>query len=250
MCGRYTLIAEIDYLIEMFQLPPETTLEHDAPRYNQAPSDAQPGRPPVERRAPVVRRMDKQNRLDELIWRLIPRWSKGQFVRYNTINAKSETVAEKGMFKAPWSQSMRCLIPASGIIEWQTLPVGPKQPYHITLDDRECFAMGGVWEASTTASGNTVYSFAILTTAANDTFSDIHPRMPVIIAPDDYQRWLQTDPDDAATLCQPYTAQSMVASAISRGVNNPHANDARLLEPDTEPPQEQPPPTDPQETLF
>jgi len=231
MCGRYTLESDIEHLVAAFKLVPDQA--HGAhvslPRYNQAPTDLRPHAPPIVRRAPLVRLHEGQPHLEEMVGRRIPRWNHGEFARYNTINAKSETVDDSRMYQGPWRDSQRCLIPATGIVEWQAIPGRSKQAFHIQLTDHRLFAMAGLWEVSNRRNGHKEYSFTILTTEANAAFAPVHGRMPVIIDPTDYDEWLRGSPEQAAGLCRPYTTRAMQATAIGRGINNPSANAPDLL---------------------
>jgi putative SOS response-associated peptidase YedK len=278
MCGRYALDLSLQDLFSAFQFGPEVLEligpEPQLPFYNRAPSDVKPGRPPVVRSAPVIHQRIGHAALEEMTWRLIPRWSRGQFTSYSTINAKAETITESRMYQGPWFDQQRCLIPCTGVIEWQARDGKTKQPYHIGLANHEHsphdkaqpspFAMAGLWEASECRNGRIEYSFTILTTTPNECFAPLHHRMPVIIEPAQYQRWLETDARDAWQLCQP-SSLPMQAYPIGRGVNNPAADAPELLallDPNAEPPaatkktnkkqrgQSAPDPDDPRLPLF
>jgi putative SOS response-associated peptidase YedK len=264
MCGRYALDLSLQDLFSAFQFGPDLLdligPEPKLPFYNQAPSDIKPQRPPVVRQAPVIHLREGHPALELLTWRLIPRWSRGQFTSYSTINAKSETITESRMYQGPWFDNQRCLIPCTGVIEWQQREGRAKQPHQICVEDHQAssqdralpetasarsipFAMAGLWEASECRNGHTEYSFTILTTQPNDCFAPLHHRMPVIIPPTQYERWLHTNADDAWQLCQP-SSLPMRAYPIGRGVNNPAADGPELLalvDPNAEPS----PPTQP-----
>ena len=103
------------------------------------------------------------------------------------INARAETLTEKPSFRKAYQQR-RCLIPATGFFEWQTTETG-KQAYHIHQPDNALFAFAGLWE-HWEHQQETVYSCTIITTAANHKIAAVHDRMPFIITPDFYNRWL------------------------------------------------------------
>lgn len=240
MCGRYTLDVHLNALLAALKQVPEEIQcigEITLPRYNIAPTDVRPRHPPVIRTAPVLYLRDQQARLEALIWRLIPRWSHGQLTNYSTINAKQETITSSKMYQGPWLDGQRCLVPTTGVIEWQATGNGPKQPYLISLNAEQSkqtqssvFCMAGIWEASSHSNGRTEYSFSILTTTPNDSFLPIHDRMPVILAPEQYTDWLHTTPEHALAMCQPYP-KPMQVTAIGRAVNNPNASGPELLQP-------------------
>ena len=87
--------------------------------------------------------------------------------------------------------------------------------------------------------GNGLETFTIITTDANQLVAPLHNRMPVILAPNDYERWL--DHDDPTRppldLLRPFPAQQMIAWKVDKSVGNVRNDNPQLLEP--EPPQPQ-----------
>lgn len=121
-------------------------------------------------------------------WGLVPGWVKEIKPGKPLINARSETVLEKASFKAAMKHR-RCLVPADGFYEWMGEP-GRKQAFHIARPDGALFAFAGLAEQWMAPDGSEIESAAIITTAANETVGRIHNRMPAVIAPQDYARWL------------------------------------------------------------
>ena len=82
-------------------------------------------------------------------------------------------------------------------LEWKAIKgQKAKQPYAIAMKDGAPFRLAGIWESwKEPASGEWIRTFAIITTDANELVADIHARMPVILAPTDYARWLGEEPD-------------------------------------------------------
>ena len=128
-------------------------------------------------------------------WGLIPRWSKDKDIQQYTLNAKIETLAEKPSFK--YSMANRCLIIATGFMEWQWLDAKgkQKQKYLITIPNDEPFAMAGLWNTwLDKTTGELVDTYTMITTEANELMSRIHnikKRMPVILTPENENKWLQ-----------------------------------------------------------
>ena len=123
-----------------------------------------------------------------LHWGLVPSWAKDPAIGNRMINARAETVADKPSFRRALRRR-RCLIVADGFYEWQK--VGKRrQPMFIHMRDDRPLAFAGLWEAWEGADHSALESCTILTTAANDLVRPIHDRMPVIVAPEDYGRWL------------------------------------------------------------
>src|ERR1051326_7766730 len=155
MCGRVvqkTPLSEIRVLFETVNPVPNA-----APTYNGAPTDT----------LPVVR-LDRDGRsLDLLRWGLIPWWAKDIKMGARCINAMAETVATKPAFRDAFARGQRCLVPVDGFYEWKKNATG-KQPYAIVSADGLPLAMAGLWERwKDRASGDTVQSFTIITTAPN-----------------------------------------------------------------------------------
>jgi putative SOS response-associated peptidase YedK len=151
-------------------------------------------------------------------WGLVPSWAKDGAAGPPLINARAETVASKPSFRDAFKRR-RCLIPADGFYEWRVMPDGAKQPYRIALADNGLFAFAGIWEQWRSDAGGDRDTCAIITTEANDRVRPIHHRMPVILAPEDYDIWLRGEPGAAAPLMRPHGG-SLVAYPVGRAVNN------------------------------
>jgi putative SOS response-associated peptidase YedK len=125
----------------------------------------------------------------------------------------------------------RCIVPVDGFFEWKAIKGKPKQPYAIAMKDGSAFGIGGLcenWKDPT--SGEWIRTFAIITTDANEMVAGIHDRMPLIIAPADYERWLSDEPDPR-DLMRPYPAERMRIWPISTRVNKPENDEPSILEP-------------------
>jgi putative SOS response-associated peptidase YedK len=126
----------------------------------------------------------------------------------------------------------RCIVPVDGFFEWKAIKgQRAKQPYAIAMKNSSPFGIGGVWENwKEPRTGEWIRTFAIITTDANELVADIHDRMPLILAPQDYVRWLgeEAEPRD---LMQPFPAEPMRMWPISTRVNKPESDDASIIEP-------------------
>jgi putative SOS response-associated peptidase YedK len=221
MCGRFTLNSSSEALAADFDLGDVAELE---PRFNIAPSQDI-----------AVVRCDEAGRREcaQLRWGLIARWSKDPKKARAPINARSETAAEKPTFRSAMAKG-RCLIPTTGFYEWQAQQGGPKQPYLLRMRDRPLFAMAGLHELWKGEGGEVIESTAILTTAANGTLKPIHDRMPVIIGPGDYARWLDPETQEAADVADlmvPCPDDWLEAIPVSTKVNNPRFDEPACVEP-------------------
>ena len=149
------------------------------------------------------------------------------------INARVETVAEKPAFRDAFRQR-RCLVPADGFYEWAARAGGARQPMHVALPGRRCFAIAGLWESWRDPEGVRIESCTLLTTDANPKLRALHDRMPVILDPADYASWLDPRPADDATLirlARGAPAEGLELRAVSRRVNDVRFDDAACLEP-------------------
>ncbi|HVU65532.1 MAG TPA: SOS response-associated peptidase [Ktedonobacteraceae bacterium] len=216
MCGRYTLITNIDRIAEAFGVAP--TLEAQ-PRYNIAPTQE------------IVTIVNNGNpHLSLLRWGLIPAWAKDESIGSRMINARAETLAEKPSFRN-LLRSRRCLVVADGFYEWQGEGKN-KTPMYITLQDGQPFAFAGLWDRWKDPDGQEIHSCTIITTEPNELMAPIHNRMPAILRPKAYEDWLnpQLRDDNVLThLLKPYPSELMTARAVSKLVNNPRNDSAVLL---------------------
>ena len=138
-------------------------------------------------------------------WGFVPSWAKEVAPGKPLINARSETILDKASFKNA-IRRRRCLIPADGFYEWKGDVPGQKQPCFIQKPDHSLFAFAGIWEHWMGADGSELESAAIITTGPNREMATIHTRMPVLIEPQDYARWLDVaefDVDKIFDLMQP-----------------------------------------------
>ncbi len=173
--------------------------------------------------------------LSLLRWGLVPFWAKDTKIAYNTINARAEEAAAKPAFREAMKKR-RCLVPADAFYEWKRLEPRTKQPFAVALKSGKPFAFAGLWESWWPKDGEALETFTILTTDPNEVMEPIHNRMPVILEPDDYDRWL--NPGDPmrlpVDLLRPYNAEPMTAWPVSERVGNVRNNNPELLGPANE----------------
>ena len=221
MCGRVIQTSTPEAIRRLFDAI--APAPNAPPRYNGAPSQELM----VLRRNPET----GERTLQLLRWGLIPSWTKDAKGGRKPINARAETIATSPMFKAAYAKR-RCLLPIDGFFEWKAIKGSKtKQPYALAMKDRSPFAVAGIWENWTRPdTGEAIRSFAVITCEANQLVNQIHDRMPVIIAPTDYDRWLgpEIDPRD---LMKPFPAELMTMWPVSTRVNSPRNDDAALLDP-------------------
>jgi putative SOS response-associated peptidase YedK len=217
VCGRYTLAAPSPTDIRA-RFPVGESVQI-ARRYNIAPGDEV-----------LAVTTDRQGapRGELLRWGLVPAWSQTPKTGLKMINARVETVEHRSAFRRAFER-YRCLIIADGFYEWQKQPTGPKQAFHITRDDQKPFAFAGLWSIWGPPEGPRLRTCTILTTAANPAVAPLHDRMPVILAPDEEEPWLDAGTTRAALneLLHGLGADQTALRAVG-----PAVNDARYDGPD------------------
>lgn len=219
MCGRYTVTSAPEAIRALFRYEEQPNFP---PRYNVAPTQ------PI----PIVRFIDGKRHFALVRWGLLPSWVKDPKTFTLLINARGETAAEKPAFRAAMKRR-RCLIPADGFYEWQAAG-DRKRPFFVRAKAGGPLAFAGLWETWTGPNGEELESGTIVTTRANRTLSPIHDRMPVILAPEAFDLWLDTtnvDVTTAAALIAPAPENLLEAYEISTAVNGTANDNPKLLEP-------------------
>ncbi len=254
MCGRYALTQKPD---DVFGVLGVADFEDGFPaRFNIAPTqpilvvmqaDRQPGSNLPARKAFLAR------------WGLIPGWVKDPKEFPLLINARSETAIGKASFRAAM-RHRRILVPASGFYEWKRPPKesGEKpQAYWIRPKDGGVIAFAGLMETWSSADGSEVDTAAIMTAAANSAMRGIHDRMPVVIRPEDFERWLECktqEPRMVSDLLKPVENDFFEALPVSDLVNKVSNMGPEIQKPvAVAVPEEKPPkpvPEPPQLSLF
>lgn len=215
MCGRFALVHKPELVDDTFG----TAAEAFPPRYNIAPT--QPIM--VVSPAPAYDRGSNQPaRIATLVrWGFIPDWVKDVKQFPLLINARSETAATKASFRAAM-RHRRVLIPASGFYEWKRTGAKRAQAYWIRPRDGGLVAFAGLMETYSEPGGSEIDTAAILTTAANSKIAHIHDRMPVVVKPEHFSRWLDCltqEPRDIADLMRPVEPDFFEAVPVSDKVN-------------------------------
>jgi putative SOS response-associated peptidase YedK len=220
MCGRFTLRTNPSDLVEIFALLREPEL---TPRFNIAPTS----------QVAVVRQVGKARELSSVRWGIVPTWSKDPKAGPPLINARGKTVATKPAFRSAFKKR-RCLIPADGFYEWKKVG-NPKvkQPYYIRLAKDQPFAFAGLWDFWRGGDGELLESATIVTCKPNSLMATLHDRMPVILADEDYDRWLDSkneNVEELQSLLRPYPAEEMTAIPISTYVNSTKNQGSECIE--------------------
>jgi putative SOS response-associated peptidase YedK len=204
MCGRFSIIADIEALEKRWHATAQQPLW---PHYNAAPSQ----------QLPIIIN-DQIKIIQPGVWGLRPSWWHS---KAGLINARAESLRERPSFNNALRQR-RCLVLADGFFEWQK--TNGRKPFRFTLPNNHLFAFAGIWEPTRDTAGNTLPSFAIITTNANDTVSRVHNRMPVILEPGAESAWLDhgTPLEKELELLHPFTGkmECVQVSNLVNSVNN------------------------------
>lgn len=222
MCGRFASTSPPEVLASYFGAQAALDLEESAPDYNVAPT----------RDVATIRVREDERHLDFVRWGLVPRWAKDLRIGSKMINARAETVASKNSFRSAFKKR-RCVIAADGFYEWQRLDDKTKQPMFIHRVDGDPLAFAGLYEQWTDAEGlREIHTCTIITTSANEMMAPIHDRMPVVLAPQHWEQWLDPSYDDVErlqTLLSPAPNELLNAYPVSTEVNNVRNNHSDLL---------------------
>ena len=227
MCGRFGLIASPEEVEEAFDI---TAVDPFPPRYNIAPSQ------PILMIVSASELTGGGEGRNALLvrWGLIPAWVKDPKDFSLLFNARSETAAEKPAFRGSM-RHFRTLVPASGFFEWRrTGEKGGAEPFWIRPRQGGLIAFAGLMSPWLGADGTEIDTGTILTAASSGVISHIHERSPVVILPEDYERWLDCrghEPRDVADLLKPPPADFFEAFPVAKAVSNARNLGADLIEP-------------------
>lgn len=219
MCGRYTLYTHEDDLASLFEVITYPLQR----RYNVAPTQTVPI---------VVQQQTGERVMTPARWGLIPHWvADPKAFKANLFNARAESAAEKPSFRDAM-RSRRYLVPATGFYEWRKSD-DSKQPFHIQRSDGQPLAFAGLWSANTRGA-ESVVSCTILTVAANRDMEALHDRMPVILEPDAWARWVdpqEFDPQRLEDLLVPADQGTLTMYPVGRAVGNSRVDEPNLISP-------------------
>lgn len=217
MCGRYGYTnPDKEKIKKRFRL--KRVVYDLKPSYNIAPTQDVPA---------ILNRVPDE--VWPIRWGLVPFWAKDIDIGSRLINARAETVTEKPAFRKS-IRRQRCLILADCFYEWKKEGVR-KQPYCIHAKGHEPFAFAGIWDVWET-DGNQLHTCAIITCEPNATMKPIHNRMPVILDPENEEKWLKEDNlDEVKKLLIPAGDDRLEMYPISTLVNSPQNNSEEILQP-------------------
>jgi putative SOS response-associated peptidase YedK len=221
MCGRFIIASPPEVLRQIFGYIEQPNFP---PRHNIAPTQ------PI----PVITFDHGIRNFRLMRWGLLPAWVKDPRKFSLVINARGETVLEKPAFKNAIKRR-RCLIPADGYYEWQVAGTR-KRPYFIHRRDQQPVGFAALAETWIGPNGEELDTVAIVTAAASADLAVLHHRVPVTIAPSDFERWLDCRMVDVETAMALLTAPGegeFVWHEVSTRVNHVANDDVQLILPIT-----------------
>jgi putative SOS response-associated peptidase YedK len=182
MCGRSTYKLTWEEIVALYRLTLDQPAVNTQARYNVCPTTT----------IDTIIGQNGERTLVPMRWGLVPAWwSKSlKDLRLATFNARAETVAEKPFCRGAFKRN-RCLIPVSGYYEWQDTP-GGKQPWYFTArDGSPALTIAGLWdEWRDKETGTLLNSCTMIITEPNGFVSEVHDRMPVLLAQNQFEPWL------------------------------------------------------------
>jgi putative SOS response-associated peptidase YedK len=193
VCGRFTSKTPVTDLAEYFGVD-EVVAPDLGALYNVAPTDE----------TYAVAESSEGRRLGTFRWGLVPFWAKDLKIGAKMINARAESLLDKSAFRRPFERR-RCIIPADGFYEWERVSGKRKQPWYITRHDGKPLAFAGMWDSWRPVKGSDegkLRSCVIITGEPNEAIARLHDRMPVLLAPESWDAWLDPANDDVASLQQ------------------------------------------------
>ena len=225
MCGRYVRRGSKQKIAEYFHAHPNP-LELPMPDadYNVAPTTFQP----------IIRQSREKGDREMILarWGLVPFFLKAleEVKGLSTINARAESITKAPTWREPMKKR-RCIIPAHSFYEWDKFSKPPKQPYSFELANGNSLGFACLWDAWKDKEGQWLQSFAIVTTEANELMSKVHPRMPVILHPRDYDRWLDREETERLPLdlLRPFESDEMEMFEANPKVGNVRNNGPEMM---------------------
>ena len=221
MCGRFTQERPTSDLAEIFAA--EDLAAEPGGRFNVAPTDD----------AAVVVQREDHRAIKAYRWGLIPHWAENAKVGNRMFNARAETLGSSPVFRDAF-RKRRCLVPVDSFYEWRR-EGKIRQPYRIVPSDGRPLALAGLWAGWRDPDTDQVRrTFTIITTGPNELMRPIHDRMPVVVPPEAWDRWLDStlpDPAELNGLLVPTPDGELEIYPVSRAVNDVRNDGPDLIEP-------------------
>lgn len=221
MSDRFVLQASKEEVEELFKVSTERDDFFES-EFNITPGSL----------IPVVYQEDSERKIYNFKWGLVPPKADEEREGHENFAFSLDEIKEKEWL-AGCLEQRRCLIPANGFYKWK-FTEKKSTPFYIRLLSNELTAIAGIYSVWKSSSGRDVYSCAMLTTEANALVQPVDNRMPILIRPEYYNKWLSREPLDEAALSKltsSYSMTEMAVNRVSEDVNDPENNSAELIQP-------------------
>ena len=215
MVNRYSITTDAQQVAKRFSLDVPDGYK---PNFNAAPTQL----------LPVITQGSQG--ISFFYWGATPAWANKKSLGEKIVNAALEVLDEKPVMRKKM-KTHRCLIPADGYYAWKRIGKRSTIPYRLTLQDKEPFAIAGLWEEYDDENGDRFHTFSMITTLANDSVVPIDSRMPVILDPQHETRWLSEDHDEGLVEMLKAYNPTLYHYSVSPMINSPDRNDRTLVLP-------------------
>src|SRR5262245_20898882 len=221
MCGRVRLSTDYSETKIKLKFDPGYPAPNIPASWNVCPTDPM---------LVAVRSQDGKRIPQQMRWGLVPWWAKDIKVGFASINARAETVDTARAFRDAWKKGQRCLVITDGFYEWKK---PEKQPYAVAMADESQMVMAGLWdEWKDKKTGERVRSCTIITCPANALIGTLHDRMPVILAEEDWAKWLGEEPatsEELKALLVPYEGELRMWPVNRQKIGNVRNKDREVV---------------------
>jgi putative SOS response-associated peptidase YedK len=220
MCQRYVLPDQATVEREFM---PTRAWWNFAAKYNVA----------AQQYVPAIRWHDGQSEAVMMRWGLIPSSAEGR-ASESPLTVDADGIMDSPIFRTPWLEGQRCILPMSGFYAWQLTNKRYRQPHFVQLLDRSVFGIAAIWDRSVTEEDDVIESCSIVCVPPNElmiAIANTYGRMPAILRRKDYQTWLRGTPVAAKATLHPYTKRGMQAYPVSPRINSTAPDDPALIRP-------------------
>lgn len=211
-----------DQVLAERELAPERTWWRFSASFNVAP----------ERYVPAVRLHQGCSEAVMMRWGLIPAWAEGDSSAGQWLRLSSGSLERSALFRGPWLNGQRCILPFAGFYTWRLTRAGYRQPYFVRANGRPVLAVAALWDRTESDDEDVIEGCAILTVPANPLLASIQTatgEMPAILRPEDCDTWLRGTPVEARELLRTAPDDLLTSHAVSPRINSLSCDDAALV---------------------
>ena len=185
-----------------------------------------------ERYVPAVRLHEGGTEAVMMRWGLIPAWAEGDAAAGQWLRLSAGALERSALFRGPWLNGQRCILPFAGFYTWRLTGAGYRQPYFVKGNGRPVLAVAALWDRTESDDEDVIEGCAILTVPANPLLASIQTatgEMPAILRPEDYDAWLRGTPAEARELLRTAPDDLLSSHAVSPRINSLSCDDAALV---------------------